>query len=897
MKILIVDDQPMMLKTLEIKFGKEGYEVITTNNAEEAMLIIASQPIDVVLTEVNFPNVPDFEILKAAKKKDYNIVVIIVSIHSLEQTIVQAFESGAEEYLVKPVNLNLLSVRIRKLLKVKKMREVLARSIPASERQNLLRQLAALDPMETLKKPLVETEETSPYAPALQTPTARSILMGRPIPEKNLQLPKQKNKYTPKDISDREVEEEEEEEKTESFIWNYRHFQRKLFVSLKDFLPLFIVFVGCFLFTRIFELIADSIMHGTAKLFGKVILFGTIKDLLFCLHTGLFLFVSYFLFSFINKKLARLSFISFSILILLIQIGLSQYFLTSLVPLGGDFFNYSWADIKQTVNASGALKISTTICFIIAIALIIFAFIFFPKKVKPSYNLTISAGIIILISLLFSSTTINKSLMPGKEYSNSLSINKSWFFYNASWQHFFPSNDRTLYTEIIPTTSKIVVDKNSDSNPSFNYTDPTNYPFLHLIDTTRDVLSPFFDSSKTSPNIVIILVEGLGRAFSNKNAYLGNFTPFLDSLSDHSLYWQNFLSEGGRTFAVLPSVLGSLPFNKTGFIALADSMPSHVSLLSILKKNGYNTSFYYGGDSHFDNMDTYMKKNEVSNIYDQATFPSAYTKMPGIGGFSWGFSDKDLFKHYFETKQNIQQPIASVLLTVSTHDPFIIKEQSEYQLKFEARMNDLKLDEYKKSENRNYKAQYTTIMYMDDAIREFINTYKQRPDFTNTIFIITGDHRMPEIPMSTKIDRYHVPLIIYSPLLKKTATISSISTHFDITPSLTMLLHKMYGLNIPLSAQWIGSGLDTSVAFRNIHNYPFKQVQTPDSPDFLSSEYFLNEGLIFKLSNSMDLELEQNPTQKDLINSFLNEFKKKNDAFIKTNKLIPDTLAQKWGSK
>ena len=42
---------------------------------------------------------------------------------------------------------------------------------------------------------------------------------------------------------------------------------------------------------------------------------------------------------------------------------------------------------------------------------------------------------------------------------------------------------------------------------------------------------------------------------------------------------------------------------------------------------------------------------------------------------------------------------------------------------------------------------------------------------------------MPEIPMKTKIDRYHVPLIIYSPLLKQPAQFESISTHFDITPS------------------------------------------------------------------------------------------------------------------
>jgi phosphoglycerol transferase MdoB-like AlkP superfamily enzyme len=50
-------------------------------------------------------------------------------------------------------------------------------------------------------------------------------------------------------------------------------------------------------------------------------------------------------------------------------------------------------------------------------------------------------------------------------------------------------------------------------------------------------------------------------------------------------------------------------------------------------------------------------------------------------------------------------------------------------------------------------------------LRGFFDAYSKRSDFNNTIFLITGDHRMPEIPMSDKIDRYHVPLIVYSPML------------------------------------------------------------------------------------------------------------------------------------
>jgi uncharacterized sulfatase len=71
---------------------------------------------------------------------------------------------------------------------------------------------------------------------------------------------------------------------------------------------------------------------------------------------------------------------------------------------------------------------------------------------------------------------------------------------------------------------------------------------------------------------------------------------------------EQFLSEGGRTFAVLPSILGSLPFGKSGFNDLGNNMPVNNSLIGIMKRAGYHTAFYYGGDSKFDNMKLFLQK-------------------------------------------------------------------------------------------------------------------------------------------------------------------------------------------------------------------------------------------------------------------------------------------------
>jgi uncharacterized sulfatase len=413
-------------------------------------------------------------------------------------------------------------------------------------------------------------------------------------------------------------------------------------------------------------------------------------------------------------------------------------------------------------------------------------------------------------------------------------------------------------------------------------------------ESTPDVLSPFLKPNATPPNIVIILVEGLGRAFTNEGAYLGNFTPFIDTLSNKSLYWKNFLSEGGRTFAVLPSVLGSLPFAKNGFLELGDGMPTHLSLLSLLKYNGYHTSFYYGGDAKFDNMATFLNKNAIDELNDGQSFPSGYTKLPAPNGFSWGYNDKELFRHYLLTRdEKATVPQLSVVLTVSTHSPFAINEEDKYLKQFEDRLTQLGYNDAKKNEYRNYKLQYASILYMDDALRGFFNAYSKRSDFNNTIFLITGDHRMPEIPMSDKIDRYHVPLIVYSPMLKRTAQIASISTHFDISPSLLSYLQHNYKIKGPSLTSWMGQGLDTNRNFQNIHNYPLLQTKT-DMIDFIMGEYHLNGDNLFKLN----AELGEDPLQDDeklsqLRNAF-DQFKKRNSQIVTGNHIIPDSIHQHY---
>ncbi|MEO8821458.1 MAG: glycosyltransferase, partial [Ginsengibacter sp.] len=375
-----------------------------------------------------------------------------------------------------------------------------------------------------------------------------------------------------------------------------------------------LILFGCMLIVKVIELIRDSVHFGAPKDILNVIKHGLINDVSFDFNIAIFPVVVFILLYLINKKTARFFIITFSVLLIMIHAALAEYFLQTLVPLGADLFGYSIADIKQTVGAAGVSMIFVFIATIL-LAFVLFLFLYLPKKIKLKSAIAFPIIGLLILGAFGSVATVTNKWKPGPEFSNSMALNKSFFFYNNCYQSFFPAK-----VEDLP-----FVRSGNDPN-NFKYVNEKQYPFLHTVDST-DVLSPFFNRAATKPNIIFLVVEGLGRAFSNEDSYLGSFTPFIDSLSNHSLYWSNFLSEGGRTFAMLPSIYASLPFGKNGFLELGKQMPEHLSLFNILKENGYKTNFFYGGDASFDNMSMIVKM-DGGNVFDEKTFSSDYIKMP-----------------------------------------------------------------------------------------------------------------------------------------------------------------------------------------------------------------------------------------------------------------------------
>ena len=655
-----------------------------------------------------------------------------------------------------------------------------------------------------------------------------------------------------------------------------------LFVNLSSALLI------AFFAARIMEFIYISMSANLPRDFLSVVLKALLFDIVSFLKILPILFIPFFI-VYVSTKTMKSRYRAYGVggsIVIILYAILIKYFATALVPLGADLFGYSLKDIEVTVRGGAVIDAISIFLFLIPISLfwVSLAFLYSRKSLKPGYAfVTLGTGVV----LTFAVSAVPASTSFETELSYNLAVNKAAYFAEESYAYFSRQTEGNINT-ITPRRD----DGRPANAPAFNYVS-SDYPFLRT-DETPDVLGKFFNVDPSRPpNIVFILVEGLGKAFSGPNAYLGSFTPFLDDLAGKSLYWENFLASQGRTFAALPSILASLPFADRGFNDLGQRMPKHLSLMSILKHNGYRTKFYFGSDLDFDNERLFLQRQGVAVLVGINDYDKQYAKSPGT---SWGYPDGELMRKSLDMdRRDSQQPYISFVQTMSMHTSYSIPDQEKYIKLFEERMNRLGFDEAQKELHRTYKKIYSTIMYTDEALRFFFEMYAKLPAYSNTLFIITGDHRLPEIPMSTKIDRFHVPLIIFSPMLKRAAHIQSISSHLDITPSLLAFLKKNYPIDAPSTASWVGSGLDTDPSFRNIHKYPLKHTIN-NLIDYVSGMYFINQDRLFSIGKNMDLEPIQDEGKRNELIAEFNQYKSMNDRFTRELKLIPDSLYERYRS-
>ena len=117
-KILIVDDEPNIVMSLEYTFKKQGYEVFIARDGSEALEILESNIPDVIILDVMMPKVDGYQTIKVIKenKKLADTKVVFLSAKNKASDIQQALNLGADKYILKPFSLKKLVSEVSELL-------------------------------------------------------------------------------------------------------------------------------------------------------------------------------------------------------------------------------------------------------------------------------------------------------------------------------------------------------------------------------------------------------------------------------------------------------------------------------------------------------------------------------------------------------------------------------------------------------------------------------------------------------------------------------------------------------------------------------------------------------------------------------------------------------------
>jgi hypothetical protein len=294
------------------------------------------------------------------------------------------------------------------------------------------------------------------------------------------------------------------------------------------------------------------------------------------------------LIAYIKERAGIIFFHVLNIVLLACYIGLLITFSERNTPFDHELFTRNSSDTIDTVKQMLTAGVKPYVPFFIFIPVYFLCCYRLTERIRAPKKLVLFIALlaIIAVSLMrFANPSPDWFQHNGAYY---LVSNKLTYWFTDSYDFFREKNRRDNRQD--NASVKKAIEYYQQSQP-FSFTS-SEYPLLHS-NTETDVLGSFFNLQKTLPNIVILVVEGLSRDFSGDHAYAGSFTPFLDSLSHKGLTWDNFLSTAPGTFAAHPAIEASLPYGKRGF-SVMNVMPDHLSLIKILKSNGYHTKFLVG---------------------------------------------------------------------------------------------------------------------------------------------------------------------------------------------------------------------------------------------------------------------------------------------------------------
>jgi len=320
-----------------------------------------------------------------------------------------------------------------------------------------------------------------------------------------------------------------------------------------------------------------------------------------------------------------------------------------------------------------------------------------------------------------------------------------------------------------------------------DFVDPHYFP-----DKSRlaQIYSPIFiRDTVTSPmkhrNVVILIVESLGREYIGSMSkemistdYKG-YTPFVDSLAQHSLTFRYSFCNGRKSIDGMPSILASIPMFVKPFVLTSKALNHIEGIPAHLASKGWQTAFFHGARTGSMGFDGFAHSIGFQKYYGREDFnsDSRFSADKDFDGY-WAIWDEPFLQFYALKMTEMKQPFMTAVFTASSHHPFQIP--AKYNGKFPEGTLPI----------------HKCIGYTDMALRHFFDTASRQPWYKNTIFILTSDHtNQSAYPVyKTDLGGFHSPIIIYDPGADiKPGYRNAIAQQIDIMP--TILNYLKYDRN------------------------------------------------------------------------------------------------------
>lgn len=383
----------------------------------------------------------------------------------------------------------------------------------------------------------------------------------------------------------------------------------------------------------------------------------------------------------------------------------------------------------------------------------------FIQKFRPVSHLASIFTFSILTSLLilpirggWGTAPMNQSAVyySSDHFANQLAVNATWNFFSS----------------VVNNTGNTV-------NPYLAMSWSEADSLVKTLGPKQDEFERYV-AADSATNVVLIIWESLTAKVVAPLGGLSRITPKFEELAKEGVLFTNFYASGDRSDKGLIAILSGYPSQPTtSIIKYPEKTISLPSLPKTFNAKNYRTSFYYGGETEFANMKSYLLQQGFERIVDKHRF------APKQMNSKWGAHDHVVFNRLLTDLNKEKTPFFSTIFTLSSHEPYEVPVPTVIP--------------GKDSEHQFLNAHH----YTDESLYQFISQARKSDWWNNSLIIILADHGHP-LPRweGSRISEFRIPMLwLGGALRKKGVRFDGVASQTDLAATLLSQLrieHQEY---------------------------------------------------------------------------------------------------------